>query len=1092
VSRSVRRRVNRFTNRVTATFVFTLAAALALVAAPPSTAGEAAPSALGRVSVSEIRVNETVNPLGIDDADPALSWRLDGSRNGASQSAYEIEVATSRAGLLAGEADVWATNKVPSTQSAAVHYNGPQPESGQRYHWRVRVWDQADRVTDWSRPGWWEMGLLEPADWEGAGWISPATGVDFDFDDFILETDFTIRSAAGGVVFRADGERSYYLWQVNATTDKVLLRPHYRVNGEWVAIRSVDISAVVPKSAAFDEHHLKIEAIGDSIRTWIDGTLVDTTTTQHLASGAFGFRAGDSAENAAFTNVTLRSPDGEVIYASDWADNADPSFPDATFEDGSLVVAGNDLQVIAGEQPESPLLRREFHLDKEVVSARAYGYGLGWYELSLNGHKVDDRVLTPAATSFSNRNLYQTYDVTDQVHKGDNAAGVWLADGYGKGYSQFGWRWTGPRQAIVAIDVLHPDGTTTRIGTDEDWRWAPSPVTRADIYNGEDFDARLVQDGWDEVGHDASDWKPVETVPAPSSRLLPDEAPPIRVNQTLEPVKMYEPEPDVFVFDLGQNIAGWTRLRVEGDAGTEVTLRHSENIHEDGSLDPWTNRRAEATDRYTLAGTFGGETWEPRFTYHGFRYVEVTGLTEPPEVEGRSIHADLDVIGSFESSDPMLDQIYENNRWTILNNFMSFPTDTPVRDERTPPAMDVQAHQDASIRDLNMATYFRKYLDDIRSSRGGDSTMNGVQIPLAWELYQEYGDKRVLTELYPDIKGRADWLLTHYPDGTWPLTEGSHADGRFGDWCAPLPADQVNGGLGDKSVGNCFSEPNVVSSALQYRQVDVASKIAAELGHSTDAQRYRDAAEAVKATFNERFLNSDGSYDSGRQTTSILPLVFGMVPEDKLELVTDYFIDRVVEANDGHLDTGIFGTRYIVDALADAGRADVALRMLQKTTYPSFGYQIVEHGATTAWEGWPLQSSMHTHDHAMFVGINASYLTRFAGIRSTAPGYETLEIRPMAPAGLERARGSIETVRGQVTSSWHDNGSTFTLDVEVPVGSGGEVFVPNPTGEAVRATRGPGGAEFLREEDGFSVYSVGSGTFRFVVGQGRPGSPAVG
>jgi hypothetical protein len=1058
---------------------------LIAAAAGPAERAHAAKGGGGKVAVMDLRTDNVSNPLGIDNREPRLGWTLHSKVNGERQTAYQVIVASSAGRVRSGAADVWDSGRVASDESVDVAYGGPELESARRYHWKVRVWDARGKASAWSAPAWWETGLLSPEDWGAARWISPETeDASASWSDYTVDLDFTIASGAAGVVFRAQGSSDFYMWQINTRIgDSVLLRPHVQQGGAWRVLKQVPLDDVIPMEDANDTHHISISVRGSEIATRINGTLVDTTTDGTFAQGPIGFRSGDGFEDARYDNVVVRGSDGAELFSDDFSTTPDPQFPNARVEDGALRTAGGDLQIMSAVGPEAPLLRKDFTLEKPIASARAYAYGLGWYELRLSGRKASDRVLAPAATRFTSRNLYQTYDVTDQVRRGDNTIGLWLAEGYGPTFSQYGWRWFGPRQALLKLDVTYTDGTTEQVVTDESWRWSDGPITSAHIYDGETYDARLEQPGWDEPGYDAGDWKPVRNVAPPSPRLAADTAPPVRVTDTLRPVAVREPEPGVYVFDLGQNIAGWARLRVAGERGTTVRMRFAEAVHEDGSLDTFTNRGAKATDVYVLAGTGKHETYEPRFTYHGFRYVEVTGLREPPTletIEGRAVHADVEHIGAFDSSDALLNQIHANNRWTMLNNSMSYPTDTAVRDERTPPGMDVQAYQDAATRDFGMNAFYAKYLEDMGGAGlGGSPEMNGAYVTLAWTLYEQYGDTATLARSYPAMSRYVDSLAAKAPDGIWPDDDG------FGDWCPPVPIEEANGGLGGPDVGGyerCFSEISLVNTAIYYRQADVTSRAAAELGRYSDASRYAALADRVEAAFNEHFGNAAGNgYGSGRQVTSVLPLAFGMVPDDRRAAVGAELVRTVLEDDDGHLDTGIFGTRYLVDALVEAGRPDVALTVLRQRTYPGFGFQI-GLGATTAWEEWTYRSGMHTYDHAMFAGIDASYFTEFAGIEPAEPGYERIRIKPAVPAELDRASASIDTVRGPVRSSWRVTSRVLQLDVTIPVTATAEIHVPLRPGSEGRPNPviGNHGLKPQRLEDGHAVFKVGSGSYRFV------------
>lgn len=1044
-----------------------------------------AEAASAPLSVARLTTDSATDPLGIDDVHPALGWTLRSPVNNQRQSAYRLLVASSKARLDRGDADVWDSGKVATAQSTGIAYGGPQPASGHRYYWKVQVWDARGRTSAWSETAWWEMGLLNTADWGGAQWISPDTGSSMTWSDFTLDTDFTIKAGAASVLFRAKDARNYYMWQVNTVTTpgKVMLRPQLQSDGHFSTLGEVDLTPVITDANASARHHMKITADGATITTWIDGTRVDTRTDATLTRGTLGFRTSTSAnvaEDALYDNLAVTGPDGTRLFADDFSTAADPRFPGSTVTDGQLEPKGDP--VLLDPDPDAPMLRKSFSLPKKVARARAYVYGLGFYEMHLNGHKVGDHVLAPGSTPYDQRDLYSTYDVTDQLHKGANAVGMWLGNGYGDQFSPYGFRWTGPKQALMLLTVTYTDGTRQNITTDPTWKWSSGAITSNDLYAGESYDAQQDQPGWDAPGFTDISWQGVRTVPAPAGRLTADTAPPVRVTGTLRPVTLDEPRPGVYVYDFGQNVAGWPRLRVHGPAGTTVRMRTAEEVGEDGMLDTVTNRAAASTDSYTLAGARGSETYEPRFTYHGFRYVEVTGYPGTPSassLDARVVHADVASTATFDSSDPLLNRIWQNNRWSILNNSMSLPTDNPVRDERTPPGMDVQAYHDASTTEFGMDRFYASYLKDMPpgtalpndASNAQQPDMGGDQISLAWTLYEQYGDRATLEAAYRAMKAFVDTNASDVPGHIWPENRG------FGDWCPPDLGPHANGGMGDASAGSCTSEVSVVNTALSYLQATDVAKAAGALGHPDDAARYRQLADSIKAAFNAHFLNAAGdTYGDGRQVTSVLPLAFGMVPAEDLHAVGAQFADTVLHKDAGHLDTGIFGTRYLMDALSAIGRTDIAMTVLDAKSYPGFGFEIAQ-GATSSWEEWTYRSSMETHDHAMFAGINASFSSLLGGISPSAPGYRTVMIDPQVPDGLRHASASVDTVHGTVATSWTRTGSRFALTVSVPVGVTATVHVPRTSGSAPSAATA--GARTLRKDGQETLYTVGSGTWHF-------------
>jgi alpha-L-rhamnosidase len=1087
-----------------------LALAFTLLAALLAASANAAPPTVTALSVDQMR-----NPLGIDDPHPSLGWQLRSGERGTMQAAYRIQVAESAPQLDSEEPEelVWDSGWVDSPESVGVAYSGPTLESRQRYYWRVRVRNERSEESAWSAPSWWEMALLEPSDWHGAEWIAPEAATEASsWTDYRLDVDFTIAAGAAGVVFRAQDQDDFYMWQVKIEDEgepgeEVLLRPHVRQNGSWRVLEEIDVGDVVEPSHAHEPHHLRIEAEGDTITTYIDGEQVDERTDGTFAGGGVGFRSGDSNEDASFEGLEVHGPDDEELFADDLGTAPDPAFPGAEIESGALRVHGDEMRLIS-TTPPVPELRKEFELEAgrslgEVASARIYAFGLGLYELRLSGVRVGDRVLAPPATSYGHRLRYQTYDVTSQLREGENVLGVTLAEGYGPRFSKYGWRWFGPREARVLLDIHYTDGEEQLVHSDDTWRWGEGPVRDASLYDGETYDARLA-DNWDEPGYDDSSWQPVKAAAPPAGALEADTTPPIRVVETLPPAALTEPQPGVYVFDLGRNVSGWARIHVEGPAGTEVRMRYAENLRADGTLDTTTNRNAAATDTYFLSEDPGEQTFEPEFTYHGFRYVEVTGLPggfepTPDTLDGRVVHADLPHTAGFESSDPLLDRIYAGNRRTMENNAMGYPTDNPVRDERTGPGMDVQAYVDAAVRDFDADRYLAGFLDQLDEEWGGSPDMNLAHIPIAWALYEQYGDLATLAGSYASMSAALDNYMseTAATGGVWPEPSPGEHDG-FGDWCPPIPAAEVAGGVGGPDIDGyeeCFSEVSLVNTALAYRDARIVAAAARALGHGAEASHFDAEAEAIREAFEDEFADEGTGYGSERQVTSILPLAFGMVPEGRRAAVSAALVERVLEHDEGHLDTGIFGTRFLLDALAAAGRPDVALTALDQTSYPGFGYEIEfgpqiglpsGHGATTDWEEWAYESGKGSHDHAMFAGINASFMTDLAGIEPLSPGYAEVGVAPVAPAGLEHVAASLQTVRGEVASSWRRSGDEFELDVTVPANATAEVTVPTRPGDEVRESGVEAGASegvsFVRDEGAARVYRTGSGTFHFLAG----------
>ena len=1017
------------------------------------------------VMVDGLRCEYAVNPVGIDTVQPRLGWTLHSAERAQRQSAYQIRVAASPQALQQEQPALWDTGKVVSDQSAHIVYAGAPLRAGERYHWQVRVWDQQDQASPWSETAFWQVALLAPADWQ-ARWIGPAGSTTPAWGDFTLAADVTLQQDCVGILFRARDSDNLYMWQLNTRVGPTLaLRPQICKNGQWSFLAPISLRPTIPEADEHKPHHVEIEARGPRIRTRIDGKLVDERVDTTFASGTIGFRAS-TGERATVDNLLLTDAAGNVLLKDDFSGKGGAGFPEARLKQGQLELVD---ALLLHRQPlpkDCPRLRKDFVLNRPVRRATVSVCGLGFYELYLNGAKVGPRVLAPANTAYAQRLLFDTLDVTAVVKQGANAIGLWLAPGYSDDYSRYGWKWEHDKRAILQLDVVFDDGTTVSVVTDGSWRAGASPITFASLYDGETYDAGLETPGWATAAFPADGWVPARLLEAPAAKLVPNTMPPVRVIETLRPVTLGEPRPGVFVFDMGQNFAGWVRLRAQGPRGTRIVLHHSELLGDDGMLDPWTNRRAKSTDTFVLRGE-GVEVYQPRFTYHGFRYVEVTGYPGRPtldDVTGCVVHADVQPAGICVTSDAMLNRVHSNCVWGMRSNLMSIPTDCPVRDERTPCQMDSLAYEEAALCNFWMHGYYVKWLGEIAGGRGNPD-WNGDQVLLPWRLYQHYGDRRVLETSYANMRTYVDWLHAKTPGHIY--TEG------FGDWCPP------NTGTWESFHG-AVTEVNTCYYAELAR---IVSETAALFGKNEEAAQYaglaRDIAEALQQ---KRFDAKTAAYGDGSQTSSLMPLALNLVPKDQRAAAFDRLVATIQGKNHGCLDTGIMGTRYLVDVLCDGGQADLAISLLTHTNYPGFGYQIA-HGATTTWEQWRFKGGMNSHNHAMFAGVDVSLYTRLAGITPMKPGFEEIRIRPCMPTSLTFVDAAEETVKGRVHVRWQRHGGTLELQVSVPVNTTALVYVPVASRQAVteggQALENAKGVTVVGMEGAAAVLRVGSGDYRF-------------
>jgi len=1053
----------------------------------------------------QLRCEYRVNPQGIDAIQPRLSWVLtpvNPLARGLRQSAYRILVASSEAALRANTGDLWDSGKTMSSDSIHVVYSGKPLNSSMAAWWKVQVWDQDGQPGDWSPDAHWSMGLLRPEDWQGQ-WIG--------------------RDEAAG--YRDPGSvyqvlvRAQWIWdkdgaQAKAPAGDRYFRAVFTVPPGRKVKRAIAVVGADPKCDVY----LNGEKVAES-STAIVPQDRDVTALVHpgenvLAAQANHPRAGTPAGLIGAVKIEFESGDPLLVQSGNqWRAIAKvepgwekPGYFDAAWQAAKELGAygmapWKDAGFMVARRLPARLLRKEFALHKKVRRATVYFSGLGSSELYLNGAKVGDEVLSPGLTDYDKHALYVTHDVTAQLAPGNNAIGIMLGNG----------RYHAPRleipmrtrdfgypKAKLQLNVEYEDGSRLSVASDESWKLSVSgPIRANNEYDGEEYDARMELAGWNRAGFDDSKWEPAQAVAAPAGMLAAQMAEPLRVTETLQPAGVKLLKPGVYIYDMGQNLVGWCRLHVNGPKGTEVTLRHAETLQPDGSLYVANLRGAKATDVYTLKGG-GPEVWEPRFTYHGFRYVEVTGFPGQPSLntlEARVVHDDMERSGEFTSSNDLLNKIHHNMFWGIRGNYRSIPTDCPQRDERQGWLGDRGQVSRSESYMFDVAAFYTKWMTDLEDSQrpngsipdvspnywplyNDDLTWPGTIVFVHGMLYDQYADKRVLGSGYDAMKKWLDYEKSFVKDGLI-------SKDQYADWCVPPENPKLIHSLDPTRV----TDKTLIATSYYYELLRQMSRYARILDKAPDAAEFDRLSAAVQDVFQRRFFKLESSmYDNGTQTSSVLPLYFGMVPEDFRPAVVETLVRNIERKSDGHIGTGLVGAQWLMRTLSDNGQVDLAYKIATQKTYPGWGY-MVEQGATTVWELWngnTADPAMNSGNHVMQIGDLAVWMYEYlAGIRADPenPGFKHAIIHPYPAGDLTFVKATHKTMYGALNSSWKRDKGQFTLEVTVPANTTATVWVPAKDAAAVTESgRKPAavkGVKFVRGEAGAAVFEVESGAYRF-------------
>ena len=887
------------------------------------------------ISIQSLQCENQNNPIGIDVTNPRLAWisRAGSDGRGQYQTAFRIQVATSKELLQAGKPDLWDSGIIDSGQSNNIQYNGNTLISNATCYWRVKVWDRNHLASDWSQLVFWEMGLLSEADWKGK---------------------------------------------------------------------------------------------------WIEDT------------------------------------------------KPYPSDEKSMYEDNP-----------------APLFRRDFKAPKNVRKAVMYVCGLGYYEAYINGKKVGNKLLDPGWTDYSKRILYSTYNVTTYITAGNNCLGMISGNGW---YNPLPLRmWgrknirdalpTGQPKFIMQLNIEYTDGTNEQIISDDKWNAASGPIIRNSIYLGEAYDARKEIPGWNTPGLNTGNWRPVKYATSPQGKLQSQQQPPIIAGQILLPVKIMKKAAGKYIVDFGRNFAGIIRLEAKGKSGTTIHARYGELLYADGSLNVMTSTAGQikrkgtggigapdtayARDSFILSGK-GTDIFQPHFTFHGFRYVELTGFPgnlQKVNIKGLALYSAVPDAGSFVCSDSLLNQIQKISLKTFRSNIFSVQSDCPQR-ERFGYGGDIVATCDAFMDNFDMAGFYEKTVNDFSDEAQPDGGLTelapyvgiasdgleGNSGPVEWgsvlpvllnKLYQYYGNIEIIHQKYPVAKKWIDFMQRHAKNGIIDVTIGDHES------------------IDPKVVG-------ASATAFYYYNSVLLAGFAKILNKQEDVIRYSSLAETIKAAFISRYFDPlTGNVDNHTAAAQAYALYFNLIPDHSANAVVDVLL-RDITANNNHISSGIFGTKFLMEVLSRTGNTDIAFKMAKQKTFPGWGFMIA-NGATTLWEHWELSENTYSHNHPMFGSISDWFYRNMAGIRPAddAVGFNKIIIQPQIE-NLKWAKASYNSINGKVSSRWRKTGNTFTWDISIPVNATATIYFPALLRDIKEA-----GLPVPATQKNDWVFQVGSGDYHF-------------
>lgn len=1084
----------------------------------------------GAQEITRLTTEYMDRPMGIDVKQPVFGWQMQSDRYGAAQTAYRIVTATSKENLENGTY-TYDSGTVNSPTSVCIKYNGPELAPCTRYYWQVLVTDERGKVHE-SPASWFETGLMGGL-WGNAMWIASNKMQLSPYRfDYAIEYDVeTAKPGPAKFIFGAPQEDCYVFVMLDTRDSAKVMLGNALYNKETVQ-HTLNVSNIIPPADATKKHHIRLEVRGGGnydVKVSLDGRVIsqgnqtsincmrDSIGRPQARLFGIGYRQPQGFD-AVFSNIKLLNYKWDNLVL-----NSDPKTYNAKGDNKAVLwMPGSDVN--------APIMRKNVNVGKEVKRARLYATARGAYWFYINGQRVGDGYLNPGWTDFRHRIMYNTYDVTQMLRQGNNALGIelghgWFCDDFGWAGAMWGDQYGYKPSALAMIKVEYTDGTNETFVTDNTWKvYNGGPLYVNNLYHGVIYDARREVDGWKEPGFNDAAWEKVAILPPPpaSTEIQGYVGLEIKNNITLTAKKMTRIG-NRFIYDMGQNFAGVPRLKnMKGRKGQTITIHFAEMLYPEtvpenprapltrehyernkGQMYMDNYRSAISTDYYTFRGAPEGETFEPPFTQHGYRYVSIDGLDEPlplEEVEGIVLESVGEQISRYETSNADINQLFNNIVWGQRGNFLAVPTDCPQRDERLGWTGDANVFCRTSTYNMMTGPFFNRWFYTLRDQKSENGDVGGyypslggtkegaprsgfergcgwsdVTITVPWEMYQQYGDLGFVERHYGAMKDYMKFLESQAKDYIYPDAF------YWGDWLAPMPTNI-----------------SMLSTAYFGYDARLMREMAKALGKTDDAVYYDKLYRNISRAFCNYFFDSEGYTIEGNhegtprmdtQTSYLLPLAFLELPEDLQQKAVKHLLEAIERSN-YHLQTGFLGTPLLCNVLSNFGHNDIAYRLYTQTEYPSWLFP-VKQGATTMWERWNSYTikegfgevSMNSFNHYAYGAIEEWIMSHNLGIQrdENRPGYKHILMQPKIDDTFSFVKGGFRSVYGDIASAWEIKPSGTEIEFTIPANTTATFTLPVSSMENLKLKKGKKGVSSKSFDDGKAVYELKSGTYKFIL-----------